>query len=78
MPGARINPVKSPLLTASFRKWLNPSTTKRKIKGESGQPCHSPRFALKKEEAAPLMRTAKEAVDTHPIIHLISPISKPK
>ena len=78
MPGAMINPVKSPLLTASFRKRLSASATRRKIRGESGHPCQSPHFALKKGEATPLMRTAKEAVEMHPITHLTNPMSKPR
>lgn len=77
MPGARIRPVNSPLLTASRRKRLKPSATSRKMRGESGHPWRSPRSALKKGDAALFMRTPKEVVEMHPITHLTNPISKP-
>jgi hypothetical protein len=41
---------------------LRLSATKRKSSGERGHPCRRPRSSLKKGEAAPLMRRAKDVV----------------
>jgi hypothetical protein len=46
-------------VTASEIRWLSDSTTKRKSKGESGQPFLSPLSSLKKGEVEPFMRREK-------------------
>ena len=56
-----LRPSNNPLLFASRIALLNPSATSRKSRGDSGQPCLIPLSAWKKGEAAPFMRTAKEA-----------------
>ena len=65
-------PSNSPLLFASRIALLKPSATRRKSRGERGQPYLNPRSAWKKVDVAPLMRTAKEVVEMHAIIHLIN------
>lgn len=77
-PEANSSPVRSLFQIASIRNRLRPSTTKRKISGESGHPCRNPLSALKKGEAAPFMRTAKDAVEMHPITHRTNVVSKPR
>ena len=64
-------PSKRPLLFASRRALLNPSATNKKSKGERGHPWQRPLSKWKKWDAAPLMRTAKEAVEMHEKIHFI-------
>ena len=64
-------PSNNSLLFASRIALLKPSATSKKSRGDRGQPCLNPRSAWKKGEAAPLMRTAKEAVVIHAKIHFI-------
>ena len=59
------SPSNNPLLFASRIALLKPSTTSKKSRGDRGQPCLNPYSAWKKGEAAPLMRTAKEAIVMH-------------
>jgi hypothetical protein len=47
---------------ASFNSLLSPSTTRRKGRGERGQPCLIPPSALEKGKANPFIRIAKEAM----------------
>ena len=76
--GANSSLVRSPLWTASIRNRLRPSATKRKISGESGHPYCNPLSALKKGEVSPFMRTAKDAVEMHPITHRTNVASNPR
>ena len=64
-------PSKRPLLLASRRALLRPSTTSKKSRGERGHPYLKPRSEWKKWDAAPLMRTAKEAIEIHTKIHFM-------
>ena len=57
---------------------LNPSTTRRNKRGESGQPCLKPLSDLKKFVADPFMRTEKVTVVIQHMIHLINGTVKPK
>ena len=66
-----LRPSNSPLLFASRMALLNPSATSRKSRGDSGQPCLRPLPGWKNGEAAPFMRTAKEAVVIHAQIHFM-------
>ena len=75
---ASCSPVKLPSLIASLSARLRPSATKRNKRGDSGQPCQSPRSAWKNGEAAPLIRTEKEIVVIQLRIHLINAMSKPR
>ena len=61
----------NPLTFASRIALLNPSTTSRKSRGDSGQPCLRPLSSWKKGEASPFMRTAKEAVVMQEKIHFM-------
>ena len=64
-------PSNSPLLFASRIDLLKPSTTSKKSRGDRGKPCLNPLSTWKNGEAAPLMRTAKEAVVIHTKIHFM-------
>ena len=64
-------PSNSPLLFASRIALLKPSATSKKSRGERGHPCLNPCSAWKKGDAAPLMRTAKEAVVIHAKIYFM-------
>ena len=64
-------PSNSPLLFASRIALLKPSATSKKSRGDRGQPCLNPLSAWKNGEAAPLMRTTKEAVVMHAKIHFM-------
>ena len=64
-------PSNNPLLLASRMSLLTPSATRKKSRGERGHPCLNPRSEWKKWDAAPLMRTMKEAVVIHAKIHFI-------
>ena len=66
-----LRPSNNPLLFASRIALLNPSATSRKSRGDSGKPCLRPLSSWKKGEAAPFMRTAKEAVVMHAKIHFM-------
>jgi hypothetical protein len=52
--------------------------TKRKSKGERGQPCLRPLSEWKKGEAKPLIRTTKESVVRKIMIHLMNGTANPK
>jgi len=75
---ASCSPVKLPSLIASLSARLRPSATKRNKRGDSGQPCRSPRSAWKNGEAALLIRTEKEIVVIQLRIHVINAILKPR
>ena len=68
---AILNPSNSPLLLASRMALLRPFESSKKSRGERGHPCLNPCLAWKKWDAAPLMRTAKEAVVIQAKIHFI-------
>ena len=57
-----LRPLNKPLLFASRIALLNPSTTNRKSRGDSGNPCLRPILAWKKGESSPFIRTKKEVV----------------
>ena len=75
---AILNPLKRPLVFASRRALLRPSATSKKSRGERGHPCLKPLSEWKKWDVAPLMRTAKEAVEIHAKIHFIKEKLKPR
>ena len=64
-------PSNSPLLLASRMALLRPFSTSKKSIGERGHPYLNPHLAWKKGDAAPLMRTAKEAVEIHAKINFM-------
>ena len=75
---ANTNPVSSPILAASMRNRLRPSTTRRKMSGDRGHPYLKTILALKKWDFTPFMRTAKETKEMHPITPRMKDTSKPK
>jgi hypothetical protein len=62
-----------PVLVASLRDLLRPSTTMRNNRGERGQPYLIPLLDLKKGEATPLIRIAKDIE----LMQLITQVTKP-
>ena len=66
-----LSPSNNPLPFASRIALLNPSTTSRKSRGDTGHPCLRPLSAWKKGEATPFMRTAKDAVMMQENIHFM-------
>ena len=68
---ATLIPSNKPLLFASRRALLKPSTTSKKSRGGRGNPCLKPLSEWKKWDVAPLIRTAKEVVEIHGNIHFI-------
>ena len=73
-----LSPSNNPLPFASRIALLNPSATRRKSKGDSGQPYLRPLSAWKKGEADPFIRTAKEAIVMHSKIHFMKGYLKPR
>lgn len=71
-------PRKDPVCFSAESALLRPSTTRRKSRGESGQPCLIPLSDLKKGEAEPFMSIEKETVVMQCIIHLMKGTGKPK
>ena len=57
---------------------LRPSATRRKSRGERGQPCLSPLSEVKKGEATPFISIAKVTEEIQEIIHLMKGTSNPR
>jgi len=71
-------PKSSPELLLCERALLSPSATRRKRSGDKGKPYLSPLPGVKKGEAEPFIRTAKDAEVRQLIIHVMNDTSKPK
>jgi hypothetical protein len=71
-------PIRFPKWTSWFIARLRHSTTRRKRRGESGQPYLRPRSEWKKGAVAPFISKVKEIEFRQAMIHLIKGTSKPK
>jgi len=71
-------PWNSPLLAAFKSALLKPSATNKKSKGERGQPWRKPFSEMKKGEANPFIRIAKETEEMHAMIHLMKGTLNPR